>query len=216
MVSGGQLELQSGHNVQHKFSYEDLREWIDEADRLGELERISGANWEQDIGLAATVVKYKEDAPALLFDDIPGVRSGFRVLVNIFGGKRKNMTLGFPTNLNKVELSDAWTRVYSHDEKALIPPTFVDSGPVFENVMMGDDVDVLAFPAPLWHEDDGGRYIGTGTYNVTRDPETGWYNLGAYRVMVVDPKQFALTQLPVSMVVFIWKLWLNVVKKCRL
>ena len=196
MVSGEQFELQSGHNVQHKFSYEDLRDWIDEADRLGELERISGANWEQDIGLAATVVKYKEDAPALLFDDIPGVRSGFRVLVNIFGGKRKNMTLGFPTNLNKVELSDAWTRVYSHDEEALIPPTIVDSGPVFENVMMGDDVDVLAFPAPLWHEDDGGRYIGTGTYNVTQDPETGWYNLGAYRVMVVDSKTVCFNTAP--------------------
>ena len=196
MVSREQFELQSGHNVQHKFSYEDLRDWIDEAERLGELERISGANWEQDIGLAATVVKYKEDAPALLFDDIPGVRSGFRVLVNIFGGKRKNMTLGFPTNLNKVELSDAWARVYSHDEKALIPPTFVDSGPVFENVMMGDDVDVLAFPAPLWHEDDGGRYIGTGTYNVTQDPETGWYNLGAYRVMVVDSKTVCFNTAP--------------------
>jgi len=196
MATRESIQLQSGHNVRHNFAYEDLRGWIDEADRLGELERISGASWEKDIGLAATVVKYKEDAPALLFDDIPGVEKGFRVLVNIFGGKRKNMTLGFPTDLNKVELSDAWTSVFAHDAGALIPPVFVEDGPVFENVMMGDDVDVLSFPSPLWHEEDGGRYIGTGTYNVTQDPDTGWYNLGAYRVMVVDEKTVCFNTAP--------------------
>jgi 4-hydroxy-3-polyprenylbenzoate decarboxylase len=36
----------------------------------------------------------------------------------------------------------------------------------------------------LWHDKDGGRYIGTGSYNVTRDPETGWINIGTYRVMI--------------------------------
>jgi 3-polyprenyl-4-hydroxybenzoate decarboxylase len=43
-------------------------------------------------------------------------------------------------------------------------------GPVFENVMMGDDIDVTKFPSPVWHEKDGGRYIGTGTYSITIDP----------------------------------------------
>ncbi|MBI3061894.1 MAG: UbiD family decarboxylase, partial [Deltaproteobacteria bacterium] len=34
----------------------------------------------------------------------------------------------------------------------------------------------------------GGRYIGTGSYNITQDPEEGWVNLGTYRVMVHDEK----------------------------
>ena len=42
------------------------------------------------------------------------------------------------------------------------------------------------FPSPVWHELDGGRYIGTGTYSITRDPEEDWLNAGAYRAMVHD------------------------------
>ena len=53
---------------------------------------------------------------------------------------------------------------------------------------MGDDVNVLFFPTPLWHELDGGRYIGTGSFNVSQDPDEGWVNLGTYRVMVHDEK----------------------------
>ena len=43
-----------------------------------------------------------------------------------------------------------------------IEPKFVNDGPIFENVMKGDDVDVTVFPTPKWHEDDGGRYGETG------------------------------------------------------
>src|SRR5919199_73533 len=42
-----------------------------------------------------------------------------------------------------------------------IPPEVVETGPVFENVLTGDDVNVLAFPTPKWHDQDGGPYIGT-------------------------------------------------------
>ncbi len=41
-------------------------------------------------------------------------------------------------------------------------PEVLESGPIFENVVQGRDVDLRRFPAPLWHEHDGGRYIGTG------------------------------------------------------
>jgi UbiD family decarboxylase len=196
MANEAHPALSPTHNVQHGFAYEDLRGWLAEAERLGELEVVTGASWELDIGLAATVTKYRDGSPALLFDEVPGCAKGFRVLANFFGGKRKNMTLGFPTDLDKVALSEGWSKVYSHDPAALIPPVYVDDGPVFENIMIGDDVDVLAFPSPIWHEDDGGRYIGTGSYNVTQDPDTGWYNLGCYRVMVVDGKTVAFNTAP--------------------
>jgi 4-hydroxy-3-polyprenylbenzoate decarboxylase len=184
-------EVSSTHNIQHHISYEDLREWLAETERLGELRTVEGASWEQDIGLACTLMKYSEDAPALLFDDIPGCEKGFRVLANIFGGKRKNMTLGFPTDLGKMELSEAWAGAYSHDNHDLIAPAYVDDGAIFENVRMGNDIDLDIFPAPIWHDGDGGRYIGTGSYNVTQDPDTGWLNLGTYRIMVKDSRTVA-------------------------
>ena len=34
--------------------------------------------------------------------DIPNLLPGSRVLVSFFGGKRQNMTLGFPTDLPKL------------------------------------------------------------------------------------------------------------------
>ena len=67
-----------------------------------------------------------------------------------------------------------------------IPPTVVREGPVLENIRRGKDVDLLAFPTPRWFELDGGRYIGTGSVNITHDPEEGWTNLGTARVMIHD------------------------------
>jgi 3-octaprenyl-4-hydroxybenzoate carboxy-lyase len=112
---------------------------------------------------------------------------GSRVVVNFFGGRRQKMTLGFPLHLSKLELSEAFREHYLADLKR-IPPRYVDDGPVFENVITGDAVDVTMFPTPKWHPEDGGRYIGTGSFNVTRDPDEGWINCGTYRVMIHDDK----------------------------
>jgi UbiD family decarboxylase len=62
----------------------------------------------------------------------------------------------------------------------------VPDGIVCENVDTDDRVDLMKFPAPLWHEEDGGRYIGTGSVAIMRDPESGWVNLGTYRLMLHD------------------------------
>ena len=59
---------------------------------------------------------------------------------------------------------------------------------MLENHQTGDQVDITRFPAPLWHSDDGGRYLGTGDIVITRDPSTGWVNCGTYRVQVHDAK----------------------------
>ena len=71
-------------NTAQQFTYDDLREWIEQADRLGELKRVDGASWEHDIGLAAEVVIREDDGPAVLFDKVPGCPEGFRVLINVF------------------------------------------------------------------------------------------------------------------------------------
>jgi UbiD family decarboxylase len=184
----------AGGNISQRIPYEDLRGWLVEAERLGELEIVRGASWQEEIGMAAELVSHEDNGPALLFDDVPGIKPGFRILSNLFAGKRKNMTLGFPVDLDKVALSDAFADNY--DEERLIPPVFVEDGPIFENILTGDDVDVEIFPTPIWHELDGGRYIGTGSYNVTQDPNAGWYNLGAYRIMLHDKKHVTFNTAP--------------------
>ena len=169
-------------------AYDDLREWIDAAKALGEVREVNGLSWERDIGLAAELALHSDEAPCLVFGDVPGTIPGSRVLTNFFGGKRKNMTLGFPTSLSKLDLSEAFRLHYTANMKT-IEPKMVNGGPIFDNVMEGDAIDVTKFPTPLWHEQDGGRYIGTGSYDVTRDPDEGWINCGTYRVMVHDKNE---------------------------
>jgi 4-hydroxy-3-polyprenylbenzoate decarboxylase len=179
-------------NLKHHFAYSDLRDWIAEADRLGEIKRLTGITWEREIGMVGAMLQRADPSPCAIFDEIPGVKSGFRVLVNFFGGKRANITLGFPAGLSKVELSDAFLKAYKDPANKPIKHVIVDDGPVFENVITGDAVDITMFPAPQWHADDGGRYIGTGCYSVTRDPDDGWLNQGTYRVMVHDRKSVGI------------------------
>jgi 4-hydroxy-3-polyprenylbenzoate decarboxylase len=172
-------------NVRAHIAYDDLREWIAFAEQLGEVRTVQGATWEEDIGLAAEAILRAEHGPCVIFDSVPGCPKGFRLLLNMFAGTRRNMTLGLPDHLTKWELSDAYREAYLKDPQ-VVPHEIVERGPVFENVLTGDAVDVTKFPAPIWHERDGGRYIGTGTYSITRDPEEGWLNAGAYRAQVHD------------------------------
>jgi len=179
-----------GDNSACALQYGDLRDWIDKVERRGDLKIVKGADWRDDIGQVVEVMCHDEGTATVLFDEVKDSPKGFRLLVNWFTGTRKNLTLGFPDEWNKVELSHGYHRHTSGMEA--VPHEIVPDGPIFENVLEGDDIDVTKFPAPLWNPEDGGRYIGTGCFNITRDPDTGWINCGTYRVMVHDEKRVAL------------------------
>ena len=170
--------------------YRDLREWLAQAEEMGAVEIVRGASWQSDVGEVVEVMCHDEGTPTVVFDDFPDCPKGFRLLINWFTGTRKNMTLGFPPELTRVELSHAYHR--HTRELAPIPHQIVTDGPVLQNVIEGGDVDVTRFPAPIWNPNDGGRYIGTGCYNITSDPDTGWINAGTYRVMIHDKKRVGL------------------------
>ena len=186
-AGAGSADPSARSNVAPRLAYADLRQWLEEARKLGEVSQVSGLSWQRDIGMVAEMATHDDAAPCFVFDEVPGTLKGSRVLVNFFGGKRKNMTLGFPAGIGKIELSDGF-RTHFMVPMTRIPPKYVSDGPIFENVMTGDDVDITKFPTPQWHQPDGGRYIGTGGFNVTREPEEGWINCGTYRVMIHDAR----------------------------
>jgi len=68
----------------------------------------------------------------------------------------------------------------------VVPVQQVEGGPVMENQMIDDQVDLYKFPTPKWHDLDGGPFIGTGCGVITKDLDTGKVNIGTYRVMVQD------------------------------
>ncbi len=50
-------------NRKARVPYDDLREWIVEADKLGELVRANGYSWQEDIGMAAELLQHDANAP---------------------------------------------------------------------------------------------------------------------------------------------------------
>src|ERR1044071_5416236 len=58
----------------------DLRPWLEQVDKLGELKEVRGADWNLELGAISELNVKKALPPALLFDEIKGYPKGFRVL----------------------------------------------------------------------------------------------------------------------------------------
>lgn len=172
----------------------DLRVWLAELKRLGELEELSGADAELEVG-AVTDLNAKNRGPALLFTDIKGFEGKGRLLSCSLGNAvRLASALGLPTDLDDHALVEQLKgRPASWQEAAGdFAPERVESGPILNEMLSGSDVDMRNYPAPLWHEGDGDLYIGTGGTVITRDPGTGIVNCGTYRVSVHEPQALGL------------------------
>src|SRR6185437_10194892 len=96
--------------------------------------------------------------------------------------RRVAMMLGLPPDTHPREL----VKIGRNLVNDRIPPRIVKTGPVKENILTGDKIDLFDFPSPQWNRIDGGRYILTYGGVVTKDPVTGVMNVGLYRGMVAD------------------------------
>ncbi len=168
-----------------ELAYRDLRDYIEKTKKMGECRVVEGADWDLEIGTVSAWQGETGKSPLLLFDNIKGYPAGYRVATNLFNTpKRIALALGLSKPVEGMDLVKAW-RDRDSDSK-MLPPVEVATGPIKENVHTGKDVDVYEFPTPRWHELDGGRYIGTAHMVVTRDPDEGWVNFGAYRTQIQD------------------------------
>jgi UbiD family decarboxylase len=170
----------------------DLRDWLKDVKRLEQLEQISGAHWDLEIGaLTEIILERIATPPAVIFDAVPGYDPNRRILANMLETlERTALTLNLPLDLKIMPLIDALRAKLRALEP--IKPNIVMTGPVMDNVARGDEVDLLQFPVPRWHAGDGGRYLGTAHLVVTQDPETGVENVGCYRVMLQDKDKVGL------------------------
>lgn len=171
--------------------YRDLREFISLVDELGALRRIDGADPMLEIGGITEVAAGMADCPALLFDNIKGYKPGYRVLTNTtVSPQRAAMALGLNSSLRPLEALRAWM-----DKRAnlkMIDPVVVKDAPYLENSFRGKDVDLSILPAPHWHPQDGGPYIGSGSLVIMGDADDGWVNASIYRVQVHGKTQVTI------------------------
>jgi 4-hydroxy-3-polyprenylbenzoate decarboxylase len=164
-------------------SYRDLRDFITQVDALGALARIDGADPRFEIGGITELAAGQAHCPALLFDNIKGFSRGFRVFTNAtVSPQRAALALGIDPKLRPLDALKAW--MARRQGLRMIAPVAVTRAPVLQNSAQGDQVDLARFPAPYWHKQDGGPFIGAGSLVVMRDPDTGWINASIYRVQV--------------------------------
>ncbi|MBI4333176.1 MAG: UbiD family decarboxylase [Chloroflexi bacterium] len=172
--------------------YKDLREYIADVRQRDHVKVIEGADWDLELGLITEATLKKADPPLLIFDRIKGYAAGYRVLTNLLNTpKRTAMTLGLPVELRGLEMVKRWREKVQREFRPA-PPVEVAAAPVKEHVHTGADIDLWELPVPKWHGLDGGRYIGTGDMVIQKHPETGWVNLGTYRVQVINKNTVSL------------------------
>ncbi len=168
-------------------AYKDLREFMNTLRVEKELAEISvEVDWQHEIG---GIVRKNLDlkGPALFFKkikeySIPLFTCGLSTY------SRLSLALGLPPHTPLEEIISQFKERIKKPVKA----QKVATGPCKENILEGGKVDLLKFPVPLWQARDGGRYLGTWHGVVTRDPETGWTNVGMYRTMIHDRKTLGI------------------------
>ena len=173
--------------------FDDLRAFIDRAAELDQVCVIEGADWNEEIGaLVEAAAELITDPPLLLFDRIKGYPPGFRVAsLPMASARLAALALGLDFHgKSKAELRELAQKKMSDIPR--IAPVEVPTGPVMENVRTGDDIDLFCFPVPRFHAADGGRYIGTGDCLVNRDPESGYINVGTFRMQVHEKNLLGL------------------------
>jgi phenylphosphate carboxylase alpha subunit len=163
--------------------FNDTRDFMSALRASGDLHEIEQeVDWDLELG-AISRLACEKDGPALWFKRITDYPETVTAFVNpIATWRRVAVTFGLPPDCSLKEIYAE----YQQREGRLIPPVTVNDGPCKEVTKVGKDVDVYELPAPMLHDGDGGRYLGTWDMAVSHDPETNWVNWGMYRFMVYD------------------------------
>ena len=140
-------------------AFGDIRGWIKALDAAGELQRVEAeVNWDIELGTIARLAQGAGTGPAVLFNNIKDYGANARCRQVFTGGlssaRRVAMMFGLPPDTHPRELVKLGRTVLSDS----VPPKIVATGPVKENIVKGDDVDLYELPVPQWNRLDGGRY----------------------------------------------------------
>ncbi|MFC1903239.1 UbiD family decarboxylase domain-containing protein, partial [Chloroflexota bacterium] len=169
-------------------AYKDMRDWIAKVEEVGELKRITAeVDWDLELS-AITRRVANQQGKALLFENIKDHQNTAcrKVFMNSLGSReRVAMALGLPRETGYRGLVEFTKESLGRR----IEPVIVTSGPVKENIVKGEAVDLYQFPVPKYAPLDGGRYINTRGCVVTMDPDTKIMNVGIYRGMIGDDEK---------------------------
>ncbi|MEK9646545.1 MAG: UbiD family decarboxylase, partial [Alphaproteobacteria bacterium] len=153
-----------------------LRTAIDAMIEAGEVDVIDGK-----VDLVDMAAKMDGNPKAVLFKDAGP--DGAEVVGSVTGGRRR-MEVAFG-----VESGGLLQEVL---KRLAVPQDIVElsseEAPVHQVILEGDEADLTKLPVHLQHAMDGGPYISSSLDYVI-NPETGWTNTGARRLMLRGPRE---------------------------
>jgi phenylphosphate carboxylase alpha subunit len=175
--------------------FKDTRDFMDALRASGDLHEISKeVHWDLELG-AVCRLACEKDGPALWFRRITDYSEEVTAFANPMATwRRVAVTFGLPPDSSLKEIYAE----YEKREGRLIPPITVRTGPCKDVVKLDKEIDLFDFPAPMLHDGDGGRYLGTWDMAVSYDPETQWVNWGMYRFMVYGERHLTGFPRPTS------------------
>ncbi len=179
--------------------YKDLRDFIKQLEKKGELKRISV---EVDPYLEMTEIcdrVLKQGGPALLFENPKN--SKIPVLCNLFGTP-KRVAMGMGANsvselrgigevlayLKEPEppkgMKDAFEKIPMFKQVLNMSPKLVARPPCQETILEGDNIDLGNYPIQTCWPEDAAPLI-TWPLVITKGPNKSRQNLGIYRQQVI-------------------------------
>lgn len=189
--------------------YTDLRDFMAQLEKLGELKRVS---IEVDPHLEMTEIAdrtLRAGGPAILFENPRG--HSVPVLANLFGTPQR-VALGMGaagdnwrealreigrtlSALKEPEppkgLRDAWEKLPLLKQVLSMAPKVLSSAPCQEIVREGRDVDLSSLPIQTCWPGDIAPLITWGL-TITRGPNKARQNLGIYRQQVIGPNKLIM------------------------
>lgn len=179
--------------------YKDLRDFIDQLEKTGQLKRIQT---EVDPYLEITEIcdrTLRAQGPALLFEKVKG--SEYPLLGNLFGTVDRvahgmgedsvdalrdvGKLLAFLKEPEPPKgMKDAWSKLPLYKQVLNMAPKQVRNAPCQEQVFEGDQVDLSKLPIQTCWPEDAGPLI-TWALVITKGPYKERQNIGIYRQQVM-------------------------------
>lgn len=182
----------------------DLRSFIAALEQEGELARVQvEVDWNLEIG-AIVERNFRNKGPSLLFENVRGHKMPFFV-----GGLQTLRRIAIALEMDPDSTEEKIVLEYRERIKRPLKPKLVKAGACKEQILKGGEVDLLQYPAPLWNELDGGRYIGTWHSVVVKDPEIGWQNVGMHRMMIQNSNTCGIMFGPFQHIALIYQKYEN-------
>jgi UbiD family decarboxylase len=147
--------------TESKGPIQDLREWLDRVEALGDLVRVKDSvSCDEEMSAIGYLVAKQKPSPAILFDNIKGFEKSpykARSLWNILGPSisRIALTMEEPPDTPTVEL----IRRVKDKLKNRMPPREVPQSQAgfYQNTLTGDQIDLTQLPIPRhWPLDASG------------------------------------------------------------